>query len=432
VAVKRSSALAAVFLLAVFVAAGPTAQSQSRTAPMCGGKAATIFGDAGDNILAGSPTGDVIAGLGGDDTITGGGGNDLICGGEGNDAIDGGKGKDRLLGGPGDDTLVGGGGGDTASFEESLGPVNASVKTGLATGEGSDTLEGIEILKGSPFGDTLQGSSLYGGAGDDVLLGLLGGDWIEGGTGNDTLTGLSGDDGLLGGPGDDVLMGGTGDDLLWSEAGRDVLRGGDGADSLEGADGRDFLYGDDGDDTLSGGAGIDTLRGGEGHDTLDGGDDEDTLRGGPGDDILDEDEYDGSDRIFGETGWDICWASPGTPAGDTASECEATPASHRRSGLSDLYVLADAEKVTLTVYPDYDGVSHSTWYDSAGAALAKNPGACPLLTTTYTWPRGYHYFYVACAARPAGAYRAACSNTTMCSQGDIGGWFVITPEGWRE
>jgi Ca2+-binding RTX toxin-like protein len=429
--VRKRTALATIVLLTASLAAGPAAGAESRTAPSCGGKAATIWGTPGDDVLPGTPAGDVIAGLGGNDTITGEGGNDLICGGEGKDSLDGGKGKDRLLGGPGDDTLVGGGGEDTASFEESLTPVNASAKTGAATGEGTDTLAGIEVLKGSPFDDTLQGSSLFGGAGNDVLLGLLADDWLEGGIGNDDLRGLSGEDGLLGGTGDDVLTGGTGDDHLWSGPGRDELRGGDGADYLDGADGRDFLYGDDGDDRIMGGPGIDTLRGGNGHDTLEGGDDDDTLRGGGGDDVLDEDDYAGLDRLFGDADWDICWSTPGVPAGDTAADCEAVPTAHYRYGLSGPYVAPDTEKVTLTVYPE-GPQSSASWYNAAGTLQAKNPGTCPAQITSYDGARAYHYFYVACAGRPAGAYRAACGNTTMCTQGDIGGWFVITPAGWRE
>lgn len=51
----------------------------------CVGKAVTIQGTAGDDILVGTDGEDVINGLDGNDTIRGLRGNDIICGGDGND-----------------------------------------------------------------------------------------------------------------------------------------------------------------------------------------------------------------------------------------------------------------------------------------------------------------------------------------------------------
>lgn len=78
----------------------------------CFGKAVTIAGTAGDDVLRGTPGADVIAGGSGDDRIQGGGGNDLICAGRGNDVVHGGSGADRITGGPGADHLSGGAGTD--------------------------------------------------------------------------------------------------------------------------------------------------------------------------------------------------------------------------------------------------------------------------------------------------------------------------------
>lgn len=74
----------------------------------CGGLNATRTGNAGANLLVGTPARDVIAGLGGRDTIRGLAGNDVLCGGNGRDKLVGGGGRDRLLGQAGRDTCKGG------------------------------------------------------------------------------------------------------------------------------------------------------------------------------------------------------------------------------------------------------------------------------------------------------------------------------------
>ncbi len=99
-------------------AIGVAAQDANHT---CNGRAATIVGTEGDDIITGTGGNDVIVGLGGHDTIAGAGGDDVICGGSGldringnggDDFLDGEKGNDRLIGGSGNDTLLGRAGGD--------------------------------------------------------------------------------------------------------------------------------------------------------------------------------------------------------------------------------------------------------------------------------------------------------------------------------
>lgn len=90
--------------------------------------------------------------------------------------------------------------------------------TGIATGHGTDTLDGVENLFGTPFRDTLKGDSqtysnpvspitgnlLVGNGRGDVIGGRGGGfDVLDGGPGNDT---------LIPGPGDDQALGGNGID----------------------------------------------------------------------------------------------------------------------------------------------------------------------------------------------------------------------------
>src|SRR5206468_569567 len=124
----------------------------------------------------------VIVGLGGDDRISALGGDDLVCGGDGNDLLVGGEGNDRLAGeggndvlvaGLGDDELLGGAGLDRASYRSAAGGVVVNLAAGTASGEGADTLSGVEELAGSPLGDSLTGSNqpnqLAGGDGDDNL-----------------------------------------------------------------------------------------------------------------------------------------------------------------------------------------------------------------------------------------------------------------------
>jgi len=66
-------------------------------------------------------------------------------------------------------------------------------------------------------------STIYGGAGNDVLFGSGDNDSIFGGDGNDVLFGLMGDDFLDGGNGNDWLYGGVGTDTLVGGKGKNRL-----------------------------------------------------------------------------------------------------------------------------------------------------------------------------------------------------------------
>ena len=81
---------------------------------------------------------------------------------------------------------------------------------------------------------------INGGAGDDIITGGYGDDFLVGGGGLDTLTGGEGDDSFIGGGGNDVMYGSAGEDLF---TGATVLNAAynlatDGADSIDG--GADF------------------------------------------------------------------------------------------------------------------------------------------------------------------------------------------------
>jgi Ca2+-binding RTX toxin-like protein len=117
------------------------------------------------------------------------------------------------------------------------------------------------------------GSSVSGGAGDDV---------IAGGTGDETLSGGAGDDALFGDVGDDVLRGGRGNDVLQGGEGDDILRAGTDGNLLGGGAGDDTIFDGSGDGFISGGQGNDAIHTGTGNDVIafNGGDGWDTIYGG--------------------------------------------------------------------------------------------------------------------------------------------------------
>ncbi len=71
-----------------------------------------LYGDAGNDLLVGSPAGSMLFGGSGNDVLIGGPGNDVLVGGDGNDVLIGGGGSDVLIGGNGSDFLLGNGGDD--------------------------------------------------------------------------------------------------------------------------------------------------------------------------------------------------------------------------------------------------------------------------------------------------------------------------------
>jgi Ca2+-binding RTX toxin-like protein len=199
-----------------------------------------------------------------------------------------------------------------------------------------------------------RGVSIYGGLGNDVIIGGDGGGEIAGGAGDDLMFGNGGHDNLEGGPDDDVLLGGPGEDRLDGGEGDDILSGGGGVDSasyqfssgpvvvtlddrsgdgqagenddvrsdvenligsffedrlvgssrpnvLEGIGRSDVLVGHGGRDTLKGGAGHDTLRPGAGRDSAYGHSGRDTVYARDGQ----------QDRLRGGSGVDRAHIDPG-------------------------------------------------------------------------------------------------------------------------
>jgi hypothetical protein len=88
----------------------------------------------------------IINGTDGDDFLNGTSGNDTIFGLDGNDTI---------TGNGGDDTIDGGAGIDLARYTNATGGITANLTTGIVSGAGvgTDTLTGIEQVRGSNFAD---------------------------------------------------------------------------------------------------------------------------------------------------------------------------------------------------------------------------------------------------------------------------------------
>jgi Ca2+-binding RTX toxin-like protein len=143
-----------------------------------------LYGTRFDDILIGNDLNNGLDGDEGDDTLIGHGGRDrsILYG---DDTFFGGSGNDRIAAGVGDETIRGGTGTDWISFfhaNYTVG-VRVNLRTGIATGHGTDRLAGIENLLGTRVHDTLIGDSRA-----NVLTGSYrGNDTLVGGGGNDTL-----------------------------------------------------------------------------------------------------------------------------------------------------------------------------------------------------------------------------------------------------
>jgi Ca2+-binding RTX toxin-like protein len=139
-----------------------------------------------DDTLVGDAENNYLDGYGGNDTLSGMGGDDWLSGGAGTDQIDGGPGTN-----------------DLAEFYETS-PVTVDLSAGTATGEGVDTIAGIEALFGTVQGDHLIGddgpNSFFGSDGDDLIEARDGDDFIDGGTGFNDIFGQDGTDNCISGP----------------------------------------------------------------------------------------------------------------------------------------------------------------------------------------------------------------------------------------
>ncbi len=214
--------------------------------PQSGQNVENINGGSGADQLVGNAAGNLINGNEGNDALTGGGSTDTLNGGGGDDWLSGGDGNDALNGGEGTDT------GDYSGAGAGGVGVTVNLTSGAASGDGNDTLSGLENANGSSFADNMRGD-----AGPNLLNGKGGPDAIQGSGDADTING---------GAADDEISGGAGDDKITGQNGNDTMRGNAGNDNLNGGNGADTAYGGKGNDTLAGGANRDWLGGQAGTD----------------------------------------------------------------------------------------------------------------------------------------------------------------------
>ena len=210
-----------------------------------------VVGSNHDDVLIGDAGGNGLFGQAGDDVIRAGDSGRLDRGT-----------SDVLAGDDGDDTLIGGPGEDLVIFGRIPVGVTVDLGAGTASGQGVDSLLGVEGAEGSVENDTLTG-----GPGRDLLAGNLGEDVLDGSGGRDTA--IYSD---LRGPVEVDLRAGTASDdqkvqdqltdieNLWGTGAGDVLRGDGGVNHLFGRAGDDLLAGRGGADRLDGGQGVDTCQ----------------------------------------------------------------------------------------------------------------------------------------------------------------------------
>ncbi|HEX2553314.1 MAG TPA: calcium-binding protein [Microvirga sp.] len=300
--------------------------------------------------------------LGDADLTLAGGGAAQIRGNAGANRLVGNDGDNVLRGGGGSDALDGGGGLDWADYGNAPGPVTVDIDAGIATGAaGSDTLAGIESIRGSAFGDTLLGdesdNSLRGRAGDDLIDGRTGFDYVDyieaeaavtvdlarsiatgASEGTDTLLNI---ENVRGSHHDDVLFGTGVENRFRGLGGDDEIHGGGGLDYIDYRDATAFVVVDlaratgtgrsEGADTL---ISIEKVIGSAFDDTLTGSRDDNLLRG-----------VGGSDTLAGGRGHDsfvFSLPSEGGARGDRIVDFASAKAVKADPGLAGDAILIDA------------------------------------------------------------------------------------------
>lgn len=214
------------------------------------GKANTIDGGDGD---------DQIRGLGGDDILFGGEGDDILNGDRGDDVLHGGGGSNRFIGSLGNDTFYGS---DTGGFQKAIYGLAPSidlsfVRIGMDDFETSGHIdENLDLpdyilvynskTPGKNYVTKYKADGTY--IGQDEVFGM---DVIVGTEGDDLISSANGHSQIIyGGAGDDHLIGGSGDPTKTTYSRGSTFYGGDGDDILETSNAAEIMKGEAGDDTL--------------------------------------------------------------------------------------------------------------------------------------------------------------------------------------
>lgn len=147
---------------------------------------ATLGSDCRDLITDTHGTDNWIEARGGDDRVLAGDGMDFVFGGAGNDWLDGGAGRDDISGGAQDDTILGGDGTDELFGGHGDDLILAGSRTGSFSQPGLQLPGGFDADSGA--------SLMFGGQGDDTLIGTDGHDHIGGGLDRDQIYAGAGSD----------------------------------------------------------------------------------------------------------------------------------------------------------------------------------------------------------------------------------------------
>jgi Ca2+-binding RTX toxin-like protein len=99
--------------------------------------------------------------------------------------------------------------------------------------------------------DGYMAATIFGGGGNDTLIGSTEDDYIAGGDGNDS---------IFGGDGNDVLLGQKGMDFISGRNGKDMVIGGADHDTLNAGRGTDTIWGDSGSDVIGADARVDVIK----------------------------------------------------------------------------------------------------------------------------------------------------------------------------
>ena len=219
-------------------------------------------GVAVDLTLGTGTGGDIISEI---ENITGSAFGDVLIGDNGANTMRGGVGNDFFVAGNGADLLNGGADNDEVSYETATTGVFVNLFTG--TGANGGVLQEIENIRGSAFGDVLQGdngaNTIRGLAGNDFIIAGNGADFLIGGADNDTVSYETATSGVFANLATGVgANGGVLQEIenLTGSAFGDVLIGSAGGNTLKGGAGNDFIVGNAGSDALFGGADNDTFR----------------------------------------------------------------------------------------------------------------------------------------------------------------------------
>jgi Ca2+-binding RTX toxin-like protein len=301
-----------------------------------------VFGQNGNDSIFSNGFGEYLGGAG-NDTITAGNGTD----GTGRvELLDGGVGIDTI-----DITLFGG------TYGINLATGVTTFNGAVVTEESFINFENVIAGAGNNMVTGTSGANFINtGGGDDTIVGGAGLDTINAGDGNDTVfwrpipgsSGTNGDSGSVydGGAGTDVIHGGDtffglvtfdlgagtytsgpftqtwtnfenyfngnaiGSERVLGSSADNRIETGSGNNALTGEGGNDTLIGGGGNDTLDGGSGNDTIFGGDGNDSVVASSGSDLIRGGNGNDTL---RSSGTDTIFGDDGDDLIFSGLGLP-----------------------------------------------------------------------------------------------------------------------